>query len=114
MAREPLAERNRKQRDRQRDLRAKQKAAKRPDRDDVARVMLHWFIETAIAKERRDQVERTGDLLVERLVAQGFDEAECYDVFDRLVEKYTGEDWGFRRKPHLLFPDGAPDDGMTD
>lgn len=114
MPRDTLTERNRKQRERQRDLRARQRAAKRPDRDDVARVMLQWFIVGAVAKGRQKELEQSEDVIVKRLVAQGFDEAACYDVFDRLVEKYSGEHWDFRRKPHLLFPDGVPDDDMSD
>ena len=107
MARQSQAERNRKQRDRQRELRTRLKAERRPDRDDIARVMLHWFILGSVNKGRTHELERSEHVIVRRLVAQGFDEAACYDAFDRLVEKYTGGHWGFRRKPHLLFPDGS-------
>ncbi|NHT74204.1 MULTISPECIES: hypothetical protein [Rhizobiaceae] len=104
MTRKSEAVRNREQKERQRTLRAKQKAEKRPGRDDVARVLLHWFIRGATVKGREHELDRTGEIIVKRLVEQGFDEAASYAVFDALVDKYGGNAWGFRRKPHLLYP----------
>lgn len=109
MAKQSQAERNRKQRDRQREVRARQKAERRPSRDDIARVMLHWFIMGSVSKGRMRELEQSEDVIVRRLVVQGFESDACYAVFDDLVEKYTGQHWGFRRKPHLLYPDGPPD-----
>ncbi|MDX0203833.1 hypothetical protein GOB99_30390 [Sinorhizobium meliloti] len=44
MARQSKVERNPRQRDRQRRLRAQHKSERRPSRDDLARVLLHWSI----------------------------------------------------------------------
>lgn len=70
MAKQTQTERNRKQRDRQRSLRAQQKAERRPDRDDVARVMLHWFIMGSVAKGRMRELQTSEHAIVRRLVAQ--------------------------------------------
>lgn len=105
MARQTQAERNKKQRDYQRELRARQKAERRPSRDDVARMLLHWFIVGATTKKRTKELEETEEIMVRRLVAQGFDEVASYEVFGRLVEKYTRERWNFRRKTGLLYPE---------
>ena len=111
MARKSDAVRNREQKERQRALRAKQKAEKRPDRDDIARVLMHWFIVAATVKGREHELERTEDIIVKRLVEQGFNEVASYEVFDALVDKYGGSAWGFRRKIHLLFtPDVLTED----
>lgn len=101
MARQSDNERNRKQRDRQRRRRAQHRAERRPDRDDVARVLLHWSIVGQLDAGRHGMLEALGDVLVAKLVAQGFDERASYEVFDGLVEKYGDAHWGFRRKPHL-------------
>lgn len=109
MARQSNAERNRKQRDRQRALRAKQMIERRPGRDDVARVMLHWFILGATAMGREKELEETTDVIVRRLVKQGFDKRASYDVFKRLIEKYTEEKWDFQHKQRLLHPEQQGD-----
>ena len=77
-------------------------------RDDVARVLLHFVIaENASRADRRGRLEALQDVIVERLVEQGFDERASHAVFDDLVERYTKEGWGFRRKAHLEPDDGA-------
>lgn len=102
MARKSEALRNREQKERQRALRAKQKAEKRPGRDDVARVALYWMISRMTSKAARDVLAEMEDEIVAVLTDQGFDQKASFDVFDELVEKYDGGIWGFRRKPHLL------------
>jgi hypothetical protein len=47
--------------------------------------------------------------LVNGLVEQCFGAAASHAVFEELVEKYTRGHWDFQRKPHLLYPDGPPD-----
>ncbi|MEA3535845.1 hypothetical protein [Rhizobium sp. CC-YZS058] len=102
MAGKTYEARNREQTERQRKLRAKNKAEKRPGRDDFARVALHWMIQDALAKNDEQQLDGIQDELVYRLVEQGFDEAAANTVFDDLVERYGRERWGFRRKMHLF------------
>lgn len=102
MAGKTYEARNREQMERQRKLRTKHKVEKRPGRDDIARVALHWIISQALKKGVEDQLDQIADRVVARLVEQGFDEAASRVVFDGLVEKYGRSGWGFRRKPHLL------------
>ncbi len=99
--------RNSKQRERQQKLRDADRKAKRPGRDDVARTALFMSISSMVAKGSHDALESFRSLVIEMLVRQGFDECASRTVFDELVEKYADGDWPFRRKPHLLYPDGA-------
>lgn len=48
--------RNRKQRERQQRLRDADRKARRPGRDDVARVALYWLISRAIEKEQHEEL----------------------------------------------------------
>lgn len=45
------------------------------------------------------------------LAEQGFDNCQCEIVLDDLIYKYRTGGSPFRRKPHLLYPDGADQDG---
>lgn len=99
--------RNRKQRERQQKLRDADKKAKRPGRDDVARTALFMTISGMTTREKTEELEHFQHVVVSMLVRQGFDEHASHAVFDELVEKYRDGDWPFRRKPHLLYPDGA-------
>jgi hypothetical protein len=101
MARQSQRERNAKQRERQQQLRDQHKAERRPDRDDVARLLLAWSISGHLMEGRPDRVEQLGDILVGKLVDQGFDERASYEVFDALVDRYASGDSPFRRKVHL-------------
>ncbi|MCQ1837741.1 hypothetical protein [Neorhizobium galegae] len=101
MARQPQRERNAKQRERQQRLRDRHKAERRPDRDDVARLLLAWSISAHLKEGRADRVHQLGDILVEKLVDQGFDERASYEVFDALVDRYRHDDSPFRRKVRL-------------
>lgn len=93
-------------RHRQKALRDANRKAKRPDRDDVARVALFWLIRRAIEKGQQTELEKFQDRIVSMLVDQGFDECECDVVFDELVAKYRTGGSPFRRKIHLIYPDG--------
>jgi hypothetical protein len=100
--RKPIKQRNEEQRERQRELRAAAKLERKPSRDDIARVLLHWTITKSVSRGQERMLEQVQDEIVTLLVAQGFDERKAYDVFDDLVERYTKKRWGFRRKIHLL------------
>ena len=93
-------------RQRQKVLRDANRRAKRPDRDDVARVALFWLIRRAIEKGQQMELEKFQNKIVSMLTDQGFDERECDVVFDDLVAKYRMGGSPFRRKIHLIYPDG--------
>ena len=93
-------------RQRQKALRDAHRRAKRPDRDDVARVALFWLIRRAIEKGQQTELEKFQNKIVSMLKNQGFDERECDAVFDDLVAKYRTGGSPFRRKIHLIYPDG--------
>ncbi|TCM45374.1 hypothetical protein C8J36_12214 [Rhizobium sp. PP-F2F-G48] len=98
---------NQEQRERQQKLRDRDKQARRPDRDDVARVALYWLISRTIQKRQFEELDKFRDQIVSMLADQGFDERASDVVFESLVEKYrTGSP--FRRKVHLLHPN-VPD-----
>lgn len=103
--------RNRKQRERQQKLRDADRKAKRPGRDDVARTALFMTISGMATRDKTDELEHFQDVVVSMLVQQGFGEHASRTVFDDLVDKYRTGAWPFRRKPHLLYPDGADQDG---
>lgn len=84
----------------QREYRAKQKHSRAPSRDDIARQILHWYITEALYEEHRDRLAWMEGTIIDRLVAQGFDEAACWRVFDAIIDKYE-DGWAFQRKPHL-------------
>lgn len=93
-------------RQRQKALRDANRRAKRPDRDDVARVALFWLIRRAIDKGQQMELEKFQNKIVSMLADQGFDARECDVVFDDLVAKYRMGGSPFRRKIHLIYPDG--------
>lgn len=97
-------------RQRQKALRDANRKARRPDRDDVARVALFWLIRRAVEKGQEVELEKFQDVIVSLLIEQGFDEHECDVVFDDLVSKYRSGGLPFRRKLHLLYPEGADQD----
>ncbi|MGR6431454.1 hypothetical protein ACU5AY_11115 [Rhizobium sp. PAMB 3174] len=111
MARQPDDTRLDKQRERQRELRRKQKQEKRPSRDDVARIALFWLVRGAIEKNQLKELEKFRDRMVMMLVEQGFDEKACDEVLDDLFRKYRSGGSPFRRKAHLLFSDDGDDLG---
>ncbi|OCP21335.1 MULTISPECIES: hypothetical protein [unclassified Ensifer] len=99
--------RNRKQRERQQKLRDADRKAKRPGRDDVARVALYWLVTRAIEKDQHEELEKFKERVVAMLAEQGFDNRQCESVLEDLIYKYRTGGSPFRRKPHLLYPDGA-------
>ncbi len=106
MARKSDAIRVREQRERQQRLRDADRKARRPGRDDVARTALFMTISSMAARGAKEVLEDFQDRVVRMLVEQGFDERASDAVFEELVAKYRTGAWPFRRKPHLLYPDG--------
>lgn len=101
--------RNSKQRERQQKLREADRKAKRPGRDDIARVALYWLINRAIKKELHEDLEKFRGRIVAMLAEQGFDNRQSEIVLDDLIHKYRTGGSPFRRKPHLFYPDGTDD-----
>lgn len=97
-------EKNAAQRKRQKQLREQAKQDRKPSRDDIARVLLHWTITGSAGKGQMETLLRVEDSVVGILVDQGFDERKAYEVFDDLIERYTKRRWDFRRKVHLTPP----------
>src|SRR5690606_5058336 len=52
------------QRERQQLYRKRIKAERRPSRDDIARVLLHVVITRSAARDKLDELEKFGDLIV--------------------------------------------------
>lgn len=97
-------QRNIEQRDRQQKLRALAKAQRSPSRDDIARTLLYWIITQAATVGKMDELDKLSDILIKRLVEQGFDERRCESVIEALMEKYVSGGWSFQRKVHLSPP----------
>ncbi|WP_244651054.1 hypothetical protein [Rhizobium sp. CFBP 8762] len=97
-------------RQRQKALRDANRSARRPERDDLARVALYWLIRRAVDKGQEAELQKFQDVIVSMLSDQGFDEGECDKVFDDLVSKYRSGGLPFRRKLHLLYPNGVDQD----
>ncbi|MEE9922386.1 MAG: hypothetical protein PBV01_03235 [Brucella anthropi] len=103
------AERLRKQRERQKEYRDRLRAERKPTRDDVARVFLHFMIAKAMRSGNQDGMEKLIDMLLDGLADQGFDKDASLDVIDDLIDRYTKRGWDFRRKVHLMSHEGADD-----
>jgi hypothetical protein len=110
MARKPTNTRNHEQRDRQQKLRDANRKARRPDRDDIARTALFMTISSMAKRGATDVLDDFHQRVVAMLVQQGFDEQASDELFDDLVAKYRTGAWPFRRKVHLLYPDGADEE----
>jgi hypothetical protein len=103
-------ERLSKQREYQRKYRAARKKAEVPDRDDIARMALHWMITEALkGRNKKGMLEKVQTEIVQRLVEQGFDPKASDDAFDALVERYSAG-WSFQRKLHLSEGKNAPEE----
>ena len=95
------AERLREQRERQQQYRDRLRVERRPNRDDVARVLLHFMIIKAQKSGDKGGMEKLVSMLLDALADQGFDKDASLDVIDDLIERYTKRGWEFRRKVHL-------------
>lgn len=116
MARKSKKQRLEEQRIRQAAVRGEAREKRRPDRDDMARMLLWLMMREAHAEARktqsRERLDKLCTLLVTNLELQGFDPDEAEDVFDMLERKYRTQASPGRIKRHL----GQPADGsvMTD
>lgn len=109
MARKPEDIRNSEQRERQRKLREADRKARKPGRDDVARLALYWLISRAIGKGQHEELEKFRDKMVEMLSEQGFDPRQSETLLGELIYRYGTTGSPFRRKVHLLFPEDDQD-----
>lgn len=107
MARQTDEERLARQRAYQRQKRMKDAEARRPGRDDVARTALFWIVKR-MAERTPHEMELFQERMVKMLVEQGFDQRASDAVLDELIAKYRTGGPPFRRKVHLLYPDGRP------
>lgn len=93
------------QRVRQADLRDEAREKCRPDRDDLARMLLWLMIREAHDQARmqrsRSPLDKLCTLLITNLAAQGFDADEAEDVFAMLERKYPTQIAPGRIKRHL-------------
>lgn len=92
-----------KQRAYQRTYRKRKKAERSPDRDDVARVMLHFAVKNLLKPGREKLHMRIMEIIACQLVRQGFAKAQVERAIGDLVDRYE-DGWTFQRKVHLLPP----------
>lgn len=90
-----------KQRLRQREVRDRNRALKRPSRDDFARMLLHLVVEENVQRREFKTLDQLQDRLVRALALQGFDKRQGDLVFEDLIDRYK-QGWTFARKVHLL------------
>jgi hypothetical protein len=105
MARKTKKQRLEEQRVRQAAVRKEARQRRRPDRDDLARMMLWLAIRDAHAEAAKQRSQRPHDLLCGILVGclqtQGFDAKETEDVYAKLEAKYRTQEMPGRIKRHL-------------
>lgn len=105
MARKTKKQRLEEQRVRQAAVRDEARQRRRPDRDDLARMMLWLAIRDAHAEAAKQRSQRPHDLLcgilVDCLKTQGFDIREIEDVYAKLEAKYRTQQMPYRIKRHL-------------
>ena len=102
MPRKPKAQRTAEQRVRQKEVRDNAREARRPSRDDVARMFLWQTIVTTLKrKDAKVVLEKLRYEIVDALEHQGFNQGQSLDVFDDLVKRYSDGLYPFRRKVHL-------------
>ena len=108
MARKTRRQRLEEQRIRQAELREAARENRRPDRDDLARMLLWLMIREAYGQSERQRsrgpLDKLCTLLVTNLARQGFDADEAEDVFGMLERKYKTQDAPGRIKRHLGRP----------
>ncbi|MDP3527517.1 MAG: hypothetical protein Q8S27_23320 [Hoeflea sp.] len=103
MARKTRKQRTEEQRVRQAELRKAARIARRPDRDDIARMLLWQMISGIQAKStgKREMLDKLRNRIVDGLTTQGFDARESEEVFEDLAQRYANGVVPFRRKLHL-------------
>lgn len=105
MARKSKNQRREDQRKRQAALRDDARLRRRPDRDDLARMLLWLAIRDGHAEAakvgHRGALDMLCGLLAHQLEQQGFDPKETEDVFNMLEDKYKTDAYPGRIKRHL-------------
>jgi hypothetical protein len=96
-------ERLRRQRDYQRSYRERLKANRVPDRDEIARELLHQAVLDNLVAGREAELERLMDEVIDGLVARGYDGNGSRRVFSDLIDRYE-QGWTFQRRLHLVSP----------
>lgn len=99
-------ERLRKQREYQREYRKRLKEACAPDRDEIARELLHYAITENLRLGREAELWTLADAIIVRLVARGYDRAATEQAFVAIVDRYEAG-WSFQRRLHLEDQDEA-------
>jgi hypothetical protein len=94
-------ERLRKQREYQRSYRERFKANRLPDRDEIAREMLHQAVIENLAEGREAELELLVDGVIDGLVARGYDRNGSRRVLSDLIDRYE-QGWVFQRRLHLV------------
>ncbi|MDN2584319.1 hypothetical protein [Aquibium sp. ELW1220] len=90
-------ERLRKQREYQREYNKRIAAARAPDRDEIARDLLHYAITENLRMGRENELWTLADSIIERLVARGYDRRATEMTFSAIVDRY-GAGWTFQRR----------------
>lgn len=113
MPRKSRKQRREEQRKRQAAVRETAREKCRPDRDDLARILLWLMIREAHAEARKQRsrgpLDKLCTILVTNLELQGFDADEAEDVFAMLERKYPSQIGPGRIKRHLGRSDKASD-----
>lgn len=84
----------------QREYRAKRRRERAPDRDDIARAMLHYMIVTAQRHGHDRLLSRVMNAVSRELVDQGFCATATQSAWEGLLERYE-DGWVCHPKPHL-------------
>lgn len=99
MGRSTISRRNH-QAEYQRRYRQQQTSLRKPSRDDVARIALHWLIVRSLKQENEGELGRWSEIMVQHLFKQGFDRDAARRRIDQLIKRYE-DGWDFQGKPHL-------------
>lgn len=106
--RDSREERLRKQREYQKQYRQRIKASREPDRDEIARELLHYAITENLKHGRESELWVLADAVIKRLAARGFDAKAAEHAFVAIVNRYEAG-WTFQNRKHLL---PQPDEGL--
>lgn len=96
-------ERLRKQREYQRSYRERLKANRLPDRDEIAREMLHQTVVENLVEGREAKLEQLMDGVIDGLVARGYDRNGSSRMLSDLIDRYE-QGWAFQRRLYLVCP----------
>lgn len=88
------------QREYQRRYREAKKKGRKPDRDEIARELLHYAIVENLARDQEENLRWIVRSITARLVARGYDRAATLAAFDAIIQRYAAG-WQFQHKLHL-------------